>query len=178
MRTVIARLTIVAACAVCLELLGALDTVALAQTSGTRPGGTTPATTTPGTQPGPTTPGTTTPGAGTTPGTTTPGAGASPGTTSPGTQPGTTSPGTTPGTGTTPGGGTGQPGSQAAADPFLMLLQAFFDAVQQFVQEEFPDASPEFQDWLTNAVMDFLFGDLIAEAFGGPANSVFGGGGR
>jgi hypothetical protein len=55
------------------------------------------------------------------------------------------------------------------------LLQAFFDAVQQFVQEEFPDASPEFQDWLTGAVMDWLFGDLIAEAFGGPANSVFGG---
>ncbi|HKB05853.1 MAG TPA: hypothetical protein VKD90_26895, partial [Gemmataceae bacterium] len=67
MRTVIARLTIAAVCAVG---LGTVADVALAQTPGTQPGqttpGTSPGTTTPGTQPGSTLPGTT-PGPGTTP---------------------------------------------------------------------------------------------------------------
>ncbi|HKB06295.1 MAG TPA: hypothetical protein VKD90_29135, partial [Gemmataceae bacterium] len=95
--------------------------------------------------------------------------------------PGSAPPGTTPGGGTTPGAGTG-PGanpSQPAVDPFLTLLEAFFEAVHEFVVDEFPDASPEFQDWLTGAVMDWLFGDLFMEhLFGAPPGPGFGGGGR
>lgn len=188
MRTVIAKLPIAAACTVCLALLGTVADVARAQTPRTQPGGTTPGMTTPGTTtPGTTTPGTTTPGTpspGTQPGGTTPGTTPgtpTPGTTTPGTgtTPGGTSPGTPPGGTTTPGTGTTGPGqapSQAAADPFLALLEAFFDAVHQFVVDEFPDASPEFQDWLTGALMNDLFGDMIFQHFFG-ASSGFGSGG-
>lgn len=190
MRTNFARLVIAAACAVCLELLGVFGDSIHAQSSGApktgaSPGSTTPGTTTPGsTSPGSTSPGTPssgTPLGGTTPGSTTPGSGTSPGGTSPGTPPGGTTPGgSSPGTGTTPGGGgTGTTPSQPATDPFLVLLQALFETIHQFVVEQFPNASPEFQDWLTGAVMDFYFGDMISEfLFGGSAGLGASGPGR
>ena len=135
------------------------------------------------TSPSSTTPGTSSPAApssGTTPGSTTPGSGTAPGGSSPGTPSGGTTPGgSSPGTGTTPGGsaGPGTTPSQPAADPFLTLLEGLFDAIHQFVATEYPDAPPEFQDWLTGAVMDYYFGDLISEyLFGGSAG--FGAGSR
>jgi len=162
MRTVIAKLPI-AACTVCLTLLGTFAEVARAQTPLTQPGGTTPGMTTPPTP----TPGTPSPGTqpgGTTPGTTTPGTGTTPGSAPPG--------GTTPGSGAT---GPGQPPSSSAADPFLALLELMYAAVQQFVQEQFPDAPPEFQDWLTGALMDHMFGDMVSRYFfGGSAYGGFG----
>jgi len=171
MRTVFAKLPIAAAGIVCLALVGAFVDVARAQSPPTQPGGTTPGTSPPGTTtPGTTPPGTTTPGSGTSPGSTTPG-------TQPGTTPGGSSPSTQPGTspGTTPGGGATTPGqtpSQPAVDPFLLLLEAFFEDIHQMVEEQFPDASPEFQDWVTGAVMDWLFGDLMFDRlFGAPSTS-------
>jgi hypothetical protein len=54
-----------------------------------------------------------------------------------------------------------------------------FDLIHQFVVEDFPDASPEFQDWLTGAVMDYFFGDMISEfLFGGQSGAGPGGTGN
>jgi hypothetical protein len=153
MRTVVARLMIAAACTVCLEWLGAFADVALAQTPGTQPVPTTPGTD-PGTPPPTTDPGTTPP-------------------------PPTTPPGSTPPPDTPPPDGGAGPGgtpSQPTVLSVLALLQAFFDAVQEFVVDEFPDASPEFQAWVTMALMDYLFGDLFLEfMFGAPPGSGSGG---
>ncbi|HVK08440.1 MAG TPA: hypothetical protein VM597_06645 [Gemmataceae bacterium] len=79
--------------------------------------------------------------------------------TDPGTPPPTTEPPTTP---------PGEPPTEPTVDPILALLQAFFEVVNGFVVEAYPDAPPEFQAWLTAALMDYLFGDLFFDyLFGG-----------
>jgi hypothetical protein len=162
MRTVLSRVMIAAACAVCFELLGAFSEVAIAQTPGTQPGGdspgTGPTTPPPGTQPGGTPPGTdpTTP---------------PPGGTPPGTDP-TPPPTTPPGTEPPPGNGNEPPGETppppSSVDPLLVFLMSAFEATREFVVAEFPDAPPEFQDWLTGAVFTYFFGDLVFEYLFGP----------
>jgi hypothetical protein len=115
-----------------------LADVALAQAPGTPPPTTPP--TDPGTPPPTTDPGTPPP-------------------TDPGTPPPTTEPPTTP---------PGEPPTEPTVDPILALLQAFFEVVNGFVAEAYPDAPPEFQAWLTAALMDYLFGDLFFDyLFGG-----------
>jgi hypothetical protein len=148
MRTVIARLMIAAACVVGLELFGSFADVAHAQTPGqtppmTPPGGAPPGETPPTTPPGETPPGGTPPGE--TPPMTPPG----------GTPPGETPPGETP------------PGPEM--DPVLAMLQGFFDLIHEFVVAEFPNAPPEFQDWITFVVFNHFFGDMLFDhLFGGP----------
>lgn len=111
-----------------------------------------------GNDPPPTDPGTMPPGNGD-PGTTPPGSG-DPGTTPPGNgDPGTTPPGT-PGTDPEP-----------TIDPFMLFLQEIYDACLAFAEAEFPDASPEFQNWVAWIVFDHFFGDMLIEYLfgGGPA---------